>query len=147
MRYSLTPIRSADERTTLDRIWAASQDADDRAFRPRDGWWSLSGWAARGALLLADGFPAGGLAVNRAPDGGLEARLALLPQHRTTAAARPTPGRACGLPMGCHASKGFTRKGSQRLMWPKPPSRWCIADPSESQIGRERPRRSAGTHP
>ena len=88
MRYSLTPIRSADERTTLDRIWAASQDADDRAFRPRDGWWSLSGWAARGALLLADGALAGGLAVNRASDGALEARLALLPEHRTTAAAR-----------------------------------------------------------
>ena len=87
MRYSLTPIRSADERATLDQIWAVSQDADDRAFRPRDGWWSLSGWATRGALLLADGILAGGLAVNRAPDGATEARLALLPEHRTMAAA------------------------------------------------------------
>lgn len=88
MRYTLTPINNADERATLDRIWAASQDADDRAFRPRDGWWSLSDWAARATLLLADNVPVGGLAVKWAPDGVLEARLALLPVHRTAVAAR-----------------------------------------------------------
>lgn len=101
MRYSLTPIGNTDERAILDRIWAVSQDADDRAFRPRDGWWSLSGWAARGALLLADGAPVGGLAVNRAPDVAAEARLALLPEHRTMAAARLLVGAARGQASNC----------------------------------------------
>jgi mycothiol synthase len=88
MRYTITPIDDVDSRTTLDRIWAASQDVDDRGFRPRDGWWSLSAWAGLAALLVADGAPVGGLAVNRAHDGALEARLALLPAHRTPAAAQ-----------------------------------------------------------
>ncbi len=96
MRYTLTPIGSVDERATLDQIWVVSQDTDDLAFRPRDGWWPLSGWAARGVLLLADGAPVGGLAVNRAPDGATEARLALLPEYRTTAAARLLVGAARG---------------------------------------------------
>lgn len=111
MRYSLTPIGSADERATLDRIWAASQDADDRAFRPRDGWWSLSGWASRAALLLADGAPAGGLAVNRAPDTALEARLALLPEHRAVTAARLLVGAA-------HAEAGASGSILLRLTLP-----------------------------
>lgn len=88
MRYRTTRIAGDDERTTLNRIWGASQDADDRGFRPRDGWWSLSAWAASATLLLADGEPIGGAAVKAAPDGALEARLALLPEHRTPGAAR-----------------------------------------------------------
>lgn len=88
MRYHTTRIAGDDDRATLDQIWAASQDADDRGFRPRDGWWSLSAWAASATLLLADGVPIGGLAVKVAPDGALEARLALLPERRTPEAAR-----------------------------------------------------------
>ncbi|GAB4430194.1 MAG: hypothetical protein OHK0015_15010 [Chloroflexi bacterium OHK40] len=88
MRYTTTHIAGDNERATLDRIWAASQEADDRGFRPRDGWWSLSAWAASATLLLADGAPIGGLAVKLAPDGALEARLALLPERRTPEAAR-----------------------------------------------------------
>lgn len=87
MRYRTTRIAGDDERATLDQIWAASQDVDDRGFRPRDGWWSLSAWAASATLLLAGDAPIGGLAVKVAPDGALEARLALLPEHRTPEAA------------------------------------------------------------
>jgi ribosomal protein S18 acetylase RimI-like enzyme len=88
MRYTLTPTDDMEGRATLDQIWTRSQDADDRAFRPRGGWWSLSAWAAKGTLLLADGGPIGGLGVNRAPDSAREARLALLPERRTPEAAR-----------------------------------------------------------
>jgi mycothiol synthase len=94
MRYALTTITTPDEQATLDRIWTASQDADDRAFRPRDGWWSLSAWAERRTLLLDAGTPIGGLALHPAPDGALEARLALLPDRRTQAAARLLVGAA-----------------------------------------------------
>lgn len=94
MHYTFTSINTADERVILDRIWAASQDADDRAFRPRDGWWSLSAWAERGTLLLDAGTSIGGLALHPAPDGALEARLALLPDRRTQAAARLLVGAA-----------------------------------------------------
>lgn len=88
MRYTTTDITGADDQATLDRLWAESQHADDRGFRPRGGWWPLSAWAGSAALLLADGAPVGGLAVNVAPDGALEARLALLPAQRTAQAAR-----------------------------------------------------------
>ena len=94
MTYTLTPLSSAAMQATLDQIWIASQNADDRAFRPRGGWWPLSRWAARGALLLADGIPVGGFAMNTAPDRALEARLALLPEHRTSDAAHLLVGAA-----------------------------------------------------
>jgi ribosomal protein S18 acetylase RimI-like enzyme len=96
MRYTFTSINTADEQAVLDRIWTASQDADDRAFRPRDGWWSLSAWAERGTLLLDAGTSIGGLALHPAPDGALEARLALLPDRRTHTAARLLVGAAQG---------------------------------------------------
>ena len=88
MCYSIASLSSAKDAATLDRIWAASQDADDRGFRPRDGWWSLSAWAGRAALLASIDAPIGGLAVHQAPDGALEARLALRPDRRTPEAAR-----------------------------------------------------------
>jgi ribosomal protein S18 acetylase RimI-like enzyme len=96
MRYTFTSINTADEQAVLDRIWTASQDADDRAFRPHDGWWSLSAWAERGALLLDAGVPIGGMALHPAPDGALEARLALLPDRRTHTAAWLLVGAAQG---------------------------------------------------
>ena len=88
MQYSLLPIDDQASLDALDRIWAASQGADDRGFRPRGGWWRLSAWAARALLLHADGAPIGGVALNQAPDGATEARLALLPERRAPEAAR-----------------------------------------------------------
>jgi GNAT superfamily N-acetyltransferase len=88
MQYSLIPIDDQASLDALDRIWAASQDADDRGFRPRGGWWRLSAWASRALLLHADGAPIGGVALNQAPDGATEVRLALLPERRTPEAAR-----------------------------------------------------------
>ena len=88
MRSTIVALRSPDDQATLDRVWATSQDSDDRGFRPRDGWWSLSAWAERASLLHAGDEPVGGLAVRRAPDGALEGRLALLPRYRTQEAAR-----------------------------------------------------------
>ena len=82
MQYSLLPIDDPASLDALDRIWAASQDADDRGFRPRGGWWRLSAWASRALLLHADSAPIGGIALNQAPDGATEARLALLPERR-----------------------------------------------------------------
>jgi ribosomal protein S18 acetylase RimI-like enzyme len=88
MQYSLLAIDDQPSLDALDGIWAASQDADDGGFRPRGGWWRLSAWAARALLLHADGTPIGGVALNQAPDGATEARLALLPERRTPEAAR-----------------------------------------------------------
>jgi hypothetical protein len=99
MQYTFTTLERADDRATLDRIWALSQDADDCGFRPRDGWWSLSAWSARALLLLADGESIGGLAAKGAPDGALEARLALLPGRRTPEAARYPSARRLRSPL------------------------------------------------
>jgi mycothiol synthase len=88
MRYTTTVITGADDQATLDRIWSASQEADDRGFRPRDGWWPLSAWAGWAALLVASADSIGAIAARGAPDGALEARLALLPERRTPEGAR-----------------------------------------------------------
>lgn len=71
------------EASLVDSLWAASQDADNAAFRPRRGWWSLAAWATHALLLLEDGAPVGVAAINvgTAP-GDAEARLALLPGRR-----------------------------------------------------------------
>ncbi|HWQ12945.1 MAG TPA: GNAT family N-acetyltransferase [Roseiflexaceae bacterium] len=88
MRYTLHTIDDRTPLDALDRIWEASQDADDRGFRPRGGWWSLRAWTARAMLLAGSDTPIGGVALNQAPDGAVEARLALLPGHRTPEAAQ-----------------------------------------------------------
>jgi mycothiol synthase len=88
VQYAAHVIDTRDDMVLLDRIWAASQDADDRGFRPSGGWWSLSGWAAQAMLLTVDGIAIGGIALNQAPDGAREARLAVLPERRTPEASR-----------------------------------------------------------
>jgi ribosomal protein S18 acetylase RimI-like enzyme len=88
MEYTLHPIDNQASQEALEHVWGASQEADDRGFRPRGGWWRLNDWATRALLLRADGVAIGGVALNRAPDGVREARLALLPAYRTPEAAR-----------------------------------------------------------
>ena len=71
------------EAPVLQAIWAASQDADDPAFRPRASWWVLADWAATSRLLVEDGLPIGVAAIDYdEPTRLAEARLALLPDHR-----------------------------------------------------------------
>jgi len=87
--WSLVRVSRAKEVTTLEDIWVASQDADDAAFRPHDGWWSLSTWATDSRLLLRDGIPVGVAAINAVPSEEIaEARLALLPTFRHVSKAR-----------------------------------------------------------
>lgn len=84
--YSLRVPQPA-ERPRLEAIWAASQDADDPAFRPHDGWWSLAEWAAMCRLLVHGAEPIGVVALNVVADGDAsEVRLALLPAYRSSAA-------------------------------------------------------------
>jgi mycothiol synthase len=68
----------------VEAIWRASQDADDPAFRPRGGWWSLGAWATASRLLL-EGDEAVGVAAVSCETGSdaAEARLALLPSARS----------------------------------------------------------------
>lgn len=68
---------------TLESIWSQSQDADDVAFRPDNGWWSLHDWATESWLLVKDGTPVGVTAIRyETDDEKAEARLALLPAFR-----------------------------------------------------------------
>ncbi|GCE20756.1 GNAT family N-acetyltransferase [Dictyobacter kobayashii] len=76
-------VSTESEIATLERIWGASQDADEAAFKPDDGWWSLHNWATDSWLLLQDEVPVGVTAVHIAQDKeAAEARLALLPDYR-----------------------------------------------------------------
>lgn len=64
-------------------IWEASQDADDPAGRPREGWWSLGDWAESGLLLSSGETPLGLAALKPTRDpAAIEVRMALLPQYR-----------------------------------------------------------------
>jgi ribosomal protein S18 acetylase RimI-like enzyme len=74
--------------TVIEALWQASQDVDDRAFRPRDGWWSLTQWAQHLHLLVDDTKPIGVMALAIASDRAAEVRLALAPDARTPRAAR-----------------------------------------------------------
>jgi mycothiol synthase len=74
--------------SALQAVWAASQDADDPASRPRDGWWSISDWAGTIRPLTMAGEAIGFAAVQvSTSDGVAEGRLALLPDLRTGGAA------------------------------------------------------------
>ncbi|GLV60041.1 hypothetical protein KDH_68640 [Dictyobacter sp. S3.2.2.5] len=72
-----------DEITTLENIWSASQDADEAAFKPDEGWWSLHDWATESWLLVKDEVPVGVAAIHITQEKEVaEARLALLPEYR-----------------------------------------------------------------
>ncbi|GHO84961.1 GNAT family N-acetyltransferase [Dictyobacter formicarum] len=76
-------VATESDIATLERIWAASQDADEAAFKPDDGWWSLSDWATESWLLLQDEEPVGVVAIHSTQDEEVaQARLALLPAFR-----------------------------------------------------------------
>jgi ribosomal protein S18 acetylase RimI-like enzyme len=80
--WHLMDVARAKDVTTLERIWAASQNAD-AAFHPHHAQWSLSSWATDSRLLLKDGHPIGLAAINVVPaEEVAEARLALCPPFR-----------------------------------------------------------------
>jgi ribosomal protein S18 acetylase RimI-like enzyme len=76
------------ERATLEAVWAASQDADDRASRPATGWWSVTAWATATRALVEGGEVIGLVAIWAGDGDAAEARLALAPGRRTVRAAR-----------------------------------------------------------
>ena len=64
-------------------VWSMSQDADEPLGRPSGGWWSVTGWATTGRVLVAAGAVVGVAAVEYKPGAeAAEARVALLPAHR-----------------------------------------------------------------
>lgn len=98
----------------LQAVWAASQDADDPASRPRDGWWSVADWADTTLPLTVGGEVVGLAAVRVDPEGeAAEGRLALRPDRRTHGAARALVDAALGL-----AREGGA--GRLRLVVPHP---------------------------
>jgi mycothiol synthase len=82
----------------LQAVWAASQDADDPASRPRDGWWSVVDWASTICPLTMNGQVIGLAAVHVSHgDDVAEGRLALVPDRRTRCAGTSLVNAALGL--------------------------------------------------
>lgn len=80
--YTIRLIERA-EWNGLHFIWEGSQDADDPAGRPAEGWWYLGDWAEMGLVLLTDKHPVGLAALKPTRDPvAVEIRLALLPDYR-----------------------------------------------------------------
>ncbi|QBD74808.1 GNAT family N-acetyltransferase [Ktedonosporobacter rubrisoli] len=77
------PQTSADL-TELEKIWAASQDEDNAAFRPGDGWWSFTSWATAVRIVRFQNKLLGAVGINVSPEAPdvAEVRLALLPVQR-----------------------------------------------------------------
>lgn len=82
----------------LQAVWSASQDVDDPASRPRDGWWSLVDWASTIRPMTMNGEVIG-LAAVQIGDGDnvAEGRLALAADRRTPGAARALVNAALGI--------------------------------------------------
>jgi mycothiol synthase len=79
---SIVPPSTA-ELAALQAIWRASQDRDEPAGRPYDGWWSIPNWATAIRVLRYDSEIIGFAAVEYHPGAdAAEARLGLLPEHR-----------------------------------------------------------------
>ena len=82
----------------IQTIWSASQDVDDPASRPRDGWWSVVDWASTIRPLTMNGEVIGLAAVQVSNgDGVAEGRLALVAERRTRGAARALVNAALGI--------------------------------------------------
>jgi mycothiol synthase len=87
MYTSLAPIHIARSefinRTALQAVWSASQDRDEPAGRPRDGWWSIPDWATASRILMREDEVIGFAAIEYQPGAdAAEARLGLLPTRR-----------------------------------------------------------------
>lgn len=96
----VTRLRAAEAvaPSVLQAVWAASQDADDPASRPRDGWWSIADWASTIRPLTVNGEVIGLAAVEVADgDDVAEGRLALLPDRCTSLPARSLVDAALGV--------------------------------------------------
>jgi hypothetical protein len=78
----------------LQAVWSASQDVDDPASRPRNGWWSVVDWASTIRPLTVNGEVIGLTAVH---DRVAEGRLALVADSRTRSAARALVNAALGI--------------------------------------------------
>lgn len=91
----------------LEAVWSASQDVDDPASRPRDGWWSVADWASTIRPLTMNGEVIGAAAVQVSNgDDVAEGRLALVVDRRTRNAAGTL----------VHAALGIARSGgAERL--------------------------------
>lgn len=82
----------------LQAVWSASQDVDDPASRPRDGWWSVVDWASTIRPLTMNGEVIGFTAVHVSNgDDVAEGRLALVVDRRTRSAARALVKAALGI--------------------------------------------------
>jgi mycothiol synthase len=84
---ALAPIHSARpafaDQAEIQAVWSASQDRDEPAGRPHDGWWSIGDWATASRLLMHDDEVIGFAAIEYQPGAdAAEARLGLLPAHR-----------------------------------------------------------------
>jgi mycothiol synthase len=91
---------------TMQAVWAASQDADNLAFRPRGGWWSLSAWATASRLVLEAGQAIGVAAISFEPGETIaEGRLALLPTQRCLRVGRRLVASALALAQDAQASR------------------------------------------
>jgi mycothiol synthase len=83
-------LRQTETKDTaiLQSVWATSQDVDDPASRPRDGWWSVVDWASTIRSLTMNGEAIGLAAIEVSDDDVAEGRLALVPSQRTRSAAK-----------------------------------------------------------
>lgn len=89
LNYEVRPGTPEDS-AKADEIWLASQEADSKSYRPRNGWWSLTGWTDKISFLFesAKNKPIGVLAFKTDEENkSLDFRLALLPENRQPAAA------------------------------------------------------------
>lgn len=75
---------AAHESATIERIWSLSQDRDEPAGRPPDGWWSIANWATGHSILTVSDQIVGFAAIEyHSGANAAEARLGLLPRHRS----------------------------------------------------------------
>src|SRR3954447_11562738 len=80
--YTIRPIERA-EWPRLHFIWESSQEADDPAGRPANGWWFWGDWTETG-LVLSNATTYLGLAAYKPTTNpaAVEVRLAVLPEFR-----------------------------------------------------------------
>src|SRR6059058_409900 len=74
--YTIRPVKPAEWKH-FHFIWELSQDADDPAGRPPDGWWFLGDWAETGLVFSKGETPVALAALKPTRDAeAAEVRLA-----------------------------------------------------------------------